>query len=431
MKHIELDLQTTPSFHGNSDVLMLLFFGFGQLVFTLPEALLIAMSGMGIVALISLARQRAFIPKNSIVLLWLPLAFTSIFFVKLLSSIWAISPKSAIDNAFNHVHFLLWPLVFYYLLTRPTRIASIAIALSISFMAMLTWAVIARALFPASEQAACFYAGVHNCGLLIQTLAVSVLLLVWTILSTELPHVTRRIVVVGILSAFVVLWITERRTEWITLFICIPVLYMTQSRKKIDAKVVSGIALSSIVLLAIIMSSNSRFKDAATEALMFQKSMERTESITTSVGSRLHMYKIGIKAIAAKPFFGWGAGIKPRHLNEVDEELRNPHPYSHFHNQYIQLLLEIGVVGAVVTVLLIGFIVRVTIIASWSGSRRQWAGLLAVLFLYHAVRGLANHSFGYSAPNAFFVVITAWICAEILRPTACIDLRARSESTGV
>ena len=201
-------------------ILLTLLFGCGQLVFGLPELILVAMSIFGVQSGWRILRRLRGFQNSYVTLLLLPAAFASVFFVKLVSALWALSPSSAIDNAFNHVHFLLWPLAFYYFLDRKNDVRKALFWLSVGLVVMLAWALTAKVFFPNSEQATCFAAGVHNCGLLSQTLGISIILLTWGLLFRETSRWDKMALLVGLLAAFIVLWITERRTEWIAILVC-------------------------------------------------------------------------------------------------------------------------------------------------------------------------------------------------------------------
>ena len=100
-------------------------------------------------------------------------------------------------------------------------------------------------------------------------------------------------------------------------------------------------------------------KRLAAEADVYEAlvSFDREEIPYTSVGRRFHMWIYGIQEWIDRPLFGWGSG-SARTLLQLEPELSR-HP--HFHNAYLQIAIELGVVGlavfGVVVMLLIGRLV--------------------------------------------------------------------------
>ena len=72
-------------------------------------------------------------------------------------------------------------------------------------------------------------------------------------------------------------------------------------------------------------------------------SLDRQQIPYTSIGIRAHMMIYGVDLWLKKPIFGWGVGSSYSLLAQ-DEILKvGDHP--HFHNNYLELLIEQGVVG--------------------------------------------------------------------------------------
>ena len=72
-------------------------------------------------------------------------------------------------------------------------------------------------------------------------------------------------------------------------------------------------------------------------------SFDRSQIPYTSVGARAHMLLYGIELWRKKPWLGWGVGSS-RSLLAMDEKMR-PYDHPHFHNNYLELLVEQGVFG--------------------------------------------------------------------------------------
>ncbi|MDX5328726.1 MAG: O-antigen ligase family protein [Marinobacter sp.] len=86
--------------------------------------------------------------------------------------------------------------------------------------------------------------------------------------------------------------------------------------------------------------------------------LDRESIPYTSVGRRMHMWIYGVEKWVEQPMFGWGMGAA-RELLEEDPELSR-HP--HFHNAYLQIGVELGLLGLMfyggVVVLLLARLVR-------------------------------------------------------------------------
>jgi len=97
----------------------------------------------------------------------------------------------------------------------------------------------------------------------------------------------------------------------------------------------------------------------AAEADVYQDvlSFDRDKIPLTSVGRRAHMWLYASDLIKERPWLGWGIGSSHSLLDRDADLERHPH----FHNTYIQILVEQGIVGltfygAAIGLLLAGFV---------------------------------------------------------------------------
>jgi O-antigen ligase len=82
-----------------------------------------------------------------------------------------------------------------------------------------------------------------------------------------------------------------------------------------------------------------------------------------SVSARVYLWQLGINSILARPFFGWGPG-GPRHLLDRDPSIHvREGNLPDFHNSYIQILLELGIVGGLLWILLLGLLTNACLAA--------------------------------------------------------------------
>jgi O-antigen ligase len=392
----------------------ILFLLLGQLVFTLPEIMLLIMVGIGVVLFKRSAFRLSLVSSENRDLMLISVCFSSIFFLKLASSLWAVHPESAVSNAFNHVHFLMWPFVLVYFRRARVQFSDAVLPLTAGLCVAAIWGG-HRFWF---KHDVCFSAGVHNCGLLIQTLGVSIIFLTWMLVVAS-PTMTRikHVAALGLIAALFTLWVTQRRTEWIVLAFTLPLLLLAKpSWLRKHYKSVCAAILLILVAGLVVLSQHPRFKDIYPQATAYMSGAQSNEELIrdSSVGIRLEQYRIATSAISDRPLLGWGAGVKPRHLMSYARDNSAIIPYSHFHNQYLQTLLETGAFGLLVAFLAVAYLFNKLVVKAYFSAARPYAVLLGALFIYHALRGMANHSFGYSPINTFFVVWTAAIVACII-----------------
>jgi hypothetical protein len=287
---------------------VLLFVFLCQLVFASPELILL---GMSIAVGWLYCRQRLQSVSSSLMradprAFWLvPLCFGSVFLVKLLSATWALHPKEAIDNAFNHIHFLLWPSVMVFIIRAKVSPRKAEPWIVASMILLMFWYLAARLFFPFSEDATCFKAGGHNCGLLGHTLS---LMLLWLFIAVTRPEsrgLQRVLLLVGLATGWVAFLGTVRRTEMLGLLVGMLVVLVWRFKLTLfmkKARIVLGICLALLIMAWSVMWP--RFAVVNHEVnLYLQGGQSRVQALDTSVGARLEMYRIAFEAIQARPLW--------------------------------------------------------------------------------------------------------------------------------
>jgi O-antigen ligase len=398
---------------------VLLFVFLCQLVFASPELMLLGMAIAGTWLFLSRRKQPNFaaLPVTSERAMWLvPLCFVSVFCFKLLSATWAFVPKEAIDSAFNSIHFLLWPALVIYI-----RIANVSVRqaepwIAVSMLVLMLWYLGARHFFPMSVDAQCFKAGAHNCGLLGQTMA---FMLLWLFIAVTRPDsigVSRMLLVVGLLAGWVAFLGTIRRTELMGLLLGMAVVLAWRFKESISLKrLLLALGLCVFLLVAAWPVMKLRFVVVSDEvSLYFQGGQARVQAVDTSVGARLEMYRIATEAIQERPLLGWGAGLKPRHLSNFAVAHEKTDGFSNFHQQYLQVILEIGLIGGLFAFAMVGYVCRQMLVVPWQQGRRELVAIVAALFFTYAWKALANGALLYSVTNSVFVFFSAWVWAELM-----------------
>ncbi|WP_322991713.1 O-antigen ligase family protein [Limnohabitans sp.] len=399
---------------------VLLFVFTCQLIFTSPELILVGMALMGSV-LFFRDHKRSLVVDwtgSDARALWLvPIGFASVFWIKLLSASWALDSQQAIDNAFNSIHFLLWPALVLFFRKANVSVRQTESWAAASMIVLMIWYLVARLFFPSSVDAQCFKAGAHDCGLLGQTMA---FMLLWLFIAMTRPDI-QKTEKVYLISALVAGWLaflgTLRRTELLGLLLGMSVVLLWRFKKSFSLKKAT-ISLGLCVLLMMMAWPvvNPRFSIVAHEVgLYLEGGVARVQALNTSVGGRLEMYRIALEAIQERPWFGWGAGLKPIHVPQFATDPSNPYGYSNFHQQYLQVVLEVGALGATLALVLFVYLIRRMVAIPWQQGHKELSAILAALFFTYAWKALANGALLYSVTNSVFVFFSALIWAELLK----------------
>ena len=158
---------------------------------------------------------------------------------------------------------------------------------------------------------------------------------------------------IGIVILSEALILTQSRAGWVALLVAViltGILFISKERLTLKAAgnqqlVVLGVTVS--LLLGVLLVTNfNKLSDrmmAEREVYTTLLSFDRTKIPYSSVGARAHMLLYGIELWQEKPLLGWGIGSS-RSLLAMDDVLK-PYDHPHFHNNYLELLVEQGAVG--------------------------------------------------------------------------------------
>ena len=392
------------------------------LIFTFPEILMLLMAALGAIELLyrntSTLKILNHDTNQTPIMDLVPFFFTLVFFFKLISMAWSELPRSSLNNAFNHIHFLLWPLIFLFFKNKESTLDQAERYLCFSMITLCSWYLTALFFFPNSSNATCFKAGAHDCGTLGAWLGVC---LIWLTLAITRAYqsIKFKLFIFGSYScAWIAFTGTKRRTELLGLIVGIFIIfsYRIFTTKKIEwttiLVTISLLASSSFIILDGAKSIN-RFERLTTiqneVSTYFEGHEKRIESSKMSVGGRLEMYNIAFKAIQERPLLGWGAGIRPKNFPQFATDPDHLLPFSNFHNLYLQIVLEIGFIGFLIAMAIFIIVFHQTVIKKYIVNDKEVALIGFGLYFMILWKSLANTTFGYSIVNTFFVVLTAWL----------------------
>lgn len=353
---------------------------------------------------------------------WVSLAIASVFVFKMTSMLWANSPELAMKNALWHSYFMIWPLVFFAFCYLRLRVVQALQAMAVGLIVLGVWNVIALMFgVPLYHMRAGFDL---NAGILAELLLVmgTWLFVAVTDKSERFQSLQKWLFGVGSLSAWFVLYTTERRTEWIGFFVIVVVVGIWRIRHWLTlprALALLGLLLGACV--AFFYLREERFLLAYHEALAYWQQAQAggaNNSIVTSVGARMEMYRLGISAFIDHPLIGNSADIRPDRLPQYGggglggEQFH----HRHFHSEYLQVLVEGGVVWAAIFMTAVVYFIRAFIVKPFQSS--NLISMLAfALMASYMLAGTISASLIYTQAVATFTVFSALLWANLrLKP---------------
>lgn len=130
------------------------------------------------------------------------------------------------------------------------------------------------------------------------------------------------------------------RSGYLSIIILLPLLFYKSIRQSGTTKVIilSAVALSLLLSLPLI---KSRIAKAGEDLVLYERG-----HINTSVGLRLHMWKISIAEIKKNPVFGGGTGSFKKSWESYKKDPAFPF-FDHPHNSFLYMTLSFGLPGLI------------------------------------------------------------------------------------
>jgi O-antigen ligase len=130
----------------------------------------------------------------------------------------------------------------------------------------------------------------------------------------------------------------------------------------------------------------------------------------------MEMYRLAFMALCDKPWFGWGAGIRPHQLSQFGAPPPEMFTHRHFHSEYLQTLVEGGIVWALLLSAALAYLARQWLFKpTWH--QREVVLLAASVMMAYALEGVFSSALVYGPSNGLLVVCSALIWCQ-LRPDA-------------
>lgn len=351
---------------------------------------------------------------------WMACALASMVLLQGLSVLWSQWPKQSAASALKHLHFLLWPLLVWALSRvkqpQPWMERGLLVAMGLAVL----WMLLPTQIGWAGGQ---FEAAAQNTSVLGKIVAV---LGLWgmVLASGMLRHARHAEVAERSLrwrSAMALVWgfgllllvAADRRIE-LALYVLLSLAFiMLRLFKRGQLRLALSISCAVAVLMGLALSHQAeRFAKAGQEVRQyFSAPQPSLQDYSTSLGQRLEMYHIAAKAIADKPWLGWGAGSRPQYLKQYAHFPAQMFERTHFHSQYLQTLLDVGVLGSLLACAALIVAWRVSVLQLWRRGEHELAMLFASLYGVHMLSGVFNPAFSQGLSNSFFVTMAAilWV----------------------
>lgn len=344
--------------------------------------------------------------------IWVAMSFAWVFVIKLVSVFWALDPTKAVGNAFNHLHFLLWPLLLPIFSRSKLSPFCAERWIALSFFGLLIFYIFVFIFLPESEQNGRFGGGWGSYGTLAHVL---VFYLLWLFAALTRPNDNRSqsesvMMWFAFAAGIFILISTDGRAEQIILVLGLLAISVWRVRSVFSLVFFSiGLTLLFSLITIFFLINGDRFAEVLPEINSYlQGGHARQMAINTSMGGRLEMYRIAMEAIADRPLLGWGAGLRPSHLPEYATDPFSPLHYSNFHNLYLQILLEVGVLGALISIIIFLRLMKKLVFKPLLEGNSEITLLVVLLWSVYILKSLLNAGFGYGLTNGVFIFFSAW-----------------------
>lgn len=187
----------------------------------------------------------------------------------------------------------------------------------------------------------------------------------------------------------------------------ITLLLLAFLRYKIEIRKFVGI-LISVVLASVIFASSSPVFQGRLMQVKSDIELLQQGNYSSSLGYRLAMWDVGLHGIAERPLLGYGTGMSESYFdsaiqtykNGIYKDLPKFQETSHYHNDWIEIAMHIGVLGILALMFLLW---------SWyqAFKRKQLELLGAGLVSYIFLAGLTDAFIIFSRTPVLLLLITA------------------------
>ncbi len=341
---------------------------------------------------------------------WIALSFMSIVLFKLLSVSWSEQPRLALTNAGWHLYFLFWPVVLLGIDRCKTTQAKIDNAIASGLIFVALW----RGMHAITGLTA-LHPGSAGVGLLAQ---LAMIMGSWNLLALtrtdNTPRHWRTVQAMALISTLIILVVSTRRQELFEfIFLSTGILAYRYRNYYTPWRAVLGTLLMLALLTLLIAIRWEKF------AIGFQEIQDYIDHGTKNIessswGARLEMWRVGWAAFCDNPWLGLSASARPLGLQIYGAPPLEVFGHRHFHQQFLQTLVEGGLLGLAVLLLSLCYSIREMIIKPFK-TQPEISLLSAALLGSYFMEGLVSAALVYDKPNAVLVITSAWLWVQIRR----------------
>lgn len=333
------------------------------------------------------------------------LAIGSIVVTKGVSWFWSIAPAYTLDSTVNHLHFLLWvPLVLLFSRARDPLVAML-LGVRMATVGLVAWSVYfwwqnGIELHPWIR----LEAGAQNPGVLGQLATVFVLWMGW--LWRQAPSRGNLVWVVAAVCPVVAAGGRSHIVVMAVGLALIGLMTVWRARKSMGwhvGVVVLGVTLAGGVGQAL----EPRMLQAWQEVQYYQH--DSATAVGSSVGNRIGLYHVALKALPDSPWVGFGAGTSRAVVERYSPFAAKFAVIRHYHQQLIQVVMETGLLG------LFACLVALAVLTRWMrADRAVWPYYLILVGVTAGV-GLFTGALQQGLIHTFIVTVLAVLGAQRLK----------------
>lgn len=183
--------------------------------------------------------------------------------------------------------------------------------------------------------------------------------------------------------------------------------------KYMRAVILVLVATSSLsISLYVFQDTTSRMGLIETEI----SSWEFGKKNTGSVGIRLEMYRAGLMAFADAPLIGYGYHnsntVASRYATTEAASIQMAR-YWHLHNEYITTMVNAGILGLIVLILLYVLPMRIFLRNLKHEGVSKYAAMGIFLIISYALLNMTHGEFGYEYETLWFIIILAYALMKV------------------
>lgn len=367
----------------------------------LGNLILLILFFMGLYIVIS-ERQSPFKIKELKALSWITVGY---FIVMLVSLLVADGWDASFGHLGRKVHFLLAPFIAMTLFKMDFELRRLLLGIKIGLVA-IGIIVIIQWLLQHNRPSGMINANVFG------DLAVIMLFLsMVNVLTEDLKD--KILTWVGVLFGVFAVLLSGSRGSWIS-FLVLSVIYFALIYKSFfkGNKTRIGIFLVAVICFGVVVKQTSATEriSLAVNSIKIWISSGQTD---TAVSERLEMWKSGLSAAIAAPWFGYGY----RNANQAaakysTKKIAN---YSHLHNEYLTNYVSAGIFGLVALLILLFYPLRVFMQKINHPAVRHYAVMGVLLCTGYTTFGFTHIALGEEHMNAFYIFFLGFLLPVVLR----------------